>query len=140
MQARGSAVAGTWRRVQAGLTAAVLSSGCVADRPPVQSAPYAGPTITVQVMRGQHVLVLSAPSPGWTLSLDAARREFAHDEVFVSVREPSPAIMRAPRPVRQELATEVDAARPLRVFARVLRHDQPEDGPAYQPVSHGPPP
>lgn len=98
--------------------------------PTIGAGPYAGPPLTIDSGGPQHRAVLTAPSAGWTFTLDTTRRQLDHTDVFVTIVRPDPAFMYTQALVTQEAGTGVDSSRPIELYARALAHgEKPADQP-----------
>ena len=91
---------------------------------------YRGPEIRIDSTGPRHILVLTAPTAGWSFTFDQVRPAFGHHELFVTVISPNPAAAHAQVVVEQRLGTTVDSGTPLTVFVRNLEHGQ---GPGARP-------
>lgn len=91
------------------------------------------PPIKGETLDRRHLLVMQAPNPGWSFSIDRTDRERDGWVVSLTIREPNPAFMYPQRIVEKQLLTEVEADQPLRVMARVLTHDEKDDVSGYAP-------
>jgi hypothetical protein len=110
-----------------------LPAGCASgDRIAIANQPYDGPPIELATASQQRIVKLTAPSGGWTFRLDTTRPRLDLTEVFVTAVRPDPAFMQTQALVTHELATGIAPDRPVRLYARVLAHDQ-EHG-EYWPV------
>jgi hypothetical protein len=111
-----------------------LSPGCASTAAPsIGSGAYAGPQITTDDTGPTHTLVLTAPTGGWAFALDQVRKEFDHEQVFVTVTRPDPAYMQTQALVRHEVGTGVPSDRPIQVFARTTQAGADDKGP-YLPL------
>jgi hypothetical protein len=89
------------------------------DRPPVSEDAYAGPAVALDSTSGpNHLIRLSAPSPGWSFTFDQVGP--AEGDVFVTVTGPNAEYMYPQVIVEQRLDSTVGASKPVRVFVRVL--------------------
>jgi hypothetical protein len=94
------------------------------------SGAYSGPDIRIDSTGPKHLLILTAPSAGWSFTFDQVRPAFGHQELFVTVVSPNPAAAHAQVVVEQRLGTTVDSGTPLTVLVRTLEHGQ---NPAFRP-------
>lgn len=101
--------------------------------------PYSGPPIAIDSSGREHVLVLSAPSAGWSFTLDMVRESRRRQDLYVTIRRPNPLYEYAQVVVEQRLASPVPTSQPVAVYARVLGHDEarrnPDEGGAYSAVN-----
>lgn len=122
------------------LAALLVLEGCASgNRPPrAKDSGYAGPPISVEESGSQHIVVLTAPTAGWSFSLDEVRDRMGGKDVFVTVRRPNPAYLHAQAEVVQNLGTEVASNVPLEVYARVLDHDTKNGSLSYYHAAESP--
>lgn len=78
------------------------------------------PPIRLDTIDGRHLLVMQAPNPGWSFSID--RTEISSDgrRVFITIRRPDPAYMYPQVIVEKQLLTDVRAEVPITLMARLL--------------------
>jgi hypothetical protein len=86
------------------------------------SGVYDGPACTLDSSGNQHVVVLQAPSAGWTFSLDRAERKLRTTELFFTATRPDPAFMHAQHVVSLRAGTGVESDRTVIVYVRVAEH------------------
>lgn len=112
-----------------------LAPSC-SDAPAVSRSaqPYEGPPISIDPGGPEHVLVLSAPSGGWSFIFDQVKPAFARREVYVTVIRPNPAMMHTLTLVEQRLGTTVDKGTPIDVFARLDDYGANPSDVAYGPA------
>jgi len=91
------------------------------------------PPIKGETLDQRHLLVMQAPNPGWSFSIDRTDRERDGWVVSITIREPNPAFMYPQRIVEKQLLTEVEANKPIRVMARVLTHEEQGEEQQYAP-------
>ncbi len=105
---------------------ALLSIGCASPPPPpvVDALPYQGPPVAMGSKNGEHIAIITAPTPGWVPSLDRVMDGPGARQVFISLREPNPAFLRAQVTVDQHIATTVPLREGARIHVRTLRWDQ----------------
>jgi hypothetical protein len=109
-----------------GVLAASLLAACSASgpRPPRgNETGYSGPSISINTAAAEYVVVLKAPTAGWSFSLDEVRDRMGGKNVFVTVRRPNPAYLHAQAEVEQNLGTRVSSSESITVFARVLEYN-----------------
>lgn len=131
---------------------AVALGGCFSgpSRPEKDSQAYSGPPITIEsseavaaappaglgLIGAQHILVLSAPTAGWSFTLDSVQDAYQRREVFLTIMRPNPAYPGARTAVEQRMASEVERRAPIDVYARVLDYtSNPEPSPYRYAVS-----
>lgn len=81
---------------------------------------YHGPPLTLEVGPSTHEVIFTAPSPGWTISLDRSLDRFERRELFVTIRRPNPAYAYAQVVVEQRLATNAPSTTQTALYARVI--------------------
>ncbi len=118
------------------LLAAGLLIGCASSTPAfdVESEAYDGPSLRIEPTDVGNVVVMTAPTPGWQITLDAVRENVGKQDVFVTIRRPSALFNYPERRVEQRLATMVTTTTPLATYVRVLPFDAPpNDERPYRP-------
>jgi hypothetical protein len=124
------------RAIALGLAAsAVMSIGCAAPKPPPTIAPdgWTGPAVTLGARDGNHLIQIEAPTPGWVPSLDQTRQAWRSQEVYVTLREPSPLYFYPQVMTKHDVGTAVSTATALRVYVRRVPADaKANDETAYQ--------
>lgn len=113
---------------------AVLAAGCGGGAGQVEKGPgqYEGPAIRIDSTGQQHLLILTAPTAGWSFTFDQVKKAFGHQELFVTVTRPNPAAMHAQVIVEQRLGTSVDVATPLTVYVREVTYGADPSERPYQ--------
>lgn len=109
--------------------------GACSGRPPIpqpDSTPYDGPPVAVEAAAAQHIVAVTAPTGGWSARFDRAIRRFGHTDLFITLTRPNPAFMSTQTLVRHEVATEVPPAEPVKVYIRILAHDEPPGTQTYR--------
>ena len=107
-------------------------AGCASsDKVSIGSVSYEGPEIRGSQAAGKHTVVLTAPSGGWAFRLDETRPKLEATQVFVTAQRPNPAYMQTQALVQHEVTTGVAVDQKIKVFARVLDHDE-SSGPYRQ--------
>jgi hypothetical protein len=114
---------------------ALLLPACGSSLPvTTRDTPYAGPQATIDSTGATHTVVIQAPTPGYTVSLDALRDRLHGREALITIRRPDPRFVVAQMIVTQRIGTDVPRAIPLDVYIRELEHDS-RDNQAYVFVS-----
>ncbi len=129
------------RGMLAALPLALFIGGCGggAPAPRITDGAYEGPPLSIDQTGRTAVVVMEAPTPGWSVTVDRSSEARDHWQAFVTIRRPNPAYMYAQMIVKQNLLTTVESRRPLRVYARVLEFaDQATDGEYREAVRAGP--
>jgi hypothetical protein len=102
-------------------------------RPAVSDRAYDGPAIAIDSMTGpRHLIVVTAPSPGWTVIFDQVSD--AGDRVYITIRRPDPALLYPQVIVQQKLDSTSPIARPAEVYARVLGFNENAGTQPYRPA------
>ncbi|MFN9992794.1 MAG: hypothetical protein ACK54H_05555 [Phycisphaerales bacterium] len=106
------------------LSATLAQSGCWSDSslPELSPEPYSGPALSLEAVGGNYLVVLNAPTPGYSMLIDRSEQERAYREIFVTVRKPNPQFAYAQMMVTQRAATGVDTKQGVKVYARFLDH------------------
>jgi hypothetical protein len=81
-----------------------------------------------------HMVVMQAPSPGWSLRLDATERTPAGKRVFVTIRRPDPAYVYPQQIVLMRALTRVRLDSEIEVVGRLLDSDERTKGKGYAPL------
>lgn len=114
-------------------------AGCRATPPPPRvDGSYGGPPIRLESAGSQHLIVLEAPSGGWTFSLDLVRPTADGHEAFVTVTEPNPAFVYAAQVVEQRIGSTVPSGERIAVYARRLEWGQRAGRRGYELIARGP--
>ena len=78
--------------------------------------------------------MMEAPSPGWSIRLDATERTPIGKRVFVTIRKPDPAYQYTQQIVLMRVLTSVRLDSEIEVVGRLLEHDEKTKGRGYAPV------
>lgn len=116
---------------------AFVTGGCATGTPPpeVTQARYDGPAIAIEESAGQWIAVVRPDSPGWRITLDRRAEGYGFEGIYLTIQEPNPAFSYPLVTVEQRLALNVDAGRPVKVFARLLSFDgESASGDSYVPT------
>lgn len=106
------------------LPASMIGCASFAPPPSVTSAAYDGPPVSVGASGANHIAVVEAPTPGWTITLDRVLTGPGRDEAYITMRRPFPGVIYAPVVVTQRVATAVPVSRPIHIYARLVEHDE----------------
>lgn len=112
----------------------LLTIGCTAvtPAPDTGASPPPGLTASVEPGLGHHVIVLTAPTPGYQPVLTRTMAAVHCTNVFITARQPNPTLMHAQRLTEHRIFTGVRSTQPIRVYLRVVPFDaKPDDGTAY---------
>ena len=82
-----------------------------------------------------HMIVMQAPSPGWSLRLDSTERTPEGKRVFVTIRKPDPAYVYTQQIVLMRVLTRVRLDTELEVVGRLLDFDEKTKGKGYAPIT-----
>jgi hypothetical protein len=100
-------------------------------RPNVSEQAYAGPAVEIDSTTGpRHLIVITAPSPGWKVSFDQVGP--TEGDVFVTVSRPDPNLLYPAVMVEQKLDSTVPSDKPVRVFVRVVNFGAGAASEAYR--------
>lgn len=99
--------------------------GCSSAPPAFEatSEPHDAPPLRLDASEGDTLLVMQAPTPGWQITLEGVREALGRQDVFVTIRRPSPLFMYPQMVVDQRLGTSVPPGKKLAAFVRVLPFD-----------------
>lgn len=123
------------------LVASVQIIGCGSTQgPPAPSdAAFVGPPISIEPSNGVHVVVVQAPSAGWTIERDAALEQQKRWDVYITLRQPDPRFMYTQQVVTLRATADVRQAEGVRVLARVVPFaDTSNESPHHPAASAGP--
>ncbi|MBO6512655.1 MAG: hypothetical protein JJ974_01660 [Phycisphaerales bacterium] len=120
------------------ITLMVPSSGCIQriwERDEdaalrMQSAPL----MSVRELDGRKLLVMQAPSPGWSIRIDATDRTPEGKRVFVTIRRPDPAFQYTQQIVLMRALTSVRSGTDIEVVGRLLEHNEKTKNKGYAKV------
>lgn len=116
------------------LLATTLLGGCWSGQKLVNDSAFAGPPVTFGSAEGRHVLVVTAPTPGWLIAIDRTDRLLDETQVFVTMQRPDPGALYPQHRVEQRVLSDVPQSRPIRVYSRVVDFNQRRKMPPYHPV------
>lgn len=108
--------------------------GCWSSPSVVDDVRFAGPPVAQSTTDGRHLLIVSAPTPGWTIKVDRTEPLLDVSRIFLTMVRPDPGALYAQVVVDQRVLTDVPASRPIEVFARVADFGQRKNLPPYHPV------
>lgn len=104
----------------------------------IADAPYAGPDIAIDASGAQYQVVLTAPTGGWEFRRDRIRDSLDGREIFVTAIRPNPAYMHTQALTEHRLGTSAPTTAPVRLFARLIDHDQDPGSAHYRPAGSAP--
>jgi hypothetical protein len=93
------------------------------------------PSVMVEAGEDRHLVVMQAPSPGWSIRLDATERTPIGKRVFVTIRKPDPAYEYTQQIVLMRVLTSVRLDSEIEVVGRLLDFDEKTKGKGYAPIS-----
>lgn len=112
------------------LAPALLLTACGSDLPvTTRDTPYLGPAATIDSTGPTHAIVIEAPTPGYSITLDATRDRLHGREALITIRQPDPRFIVAQVLVTQRVGTDVPASTPLDLYIRQLPFDSRENTP-----------
>lgn len=82
-----------------------------------------------------HLVVMQAPSPGWSIRLDATHRTPEGKDVLVTIRRPDPSYEYTQQIVLMRVLTSVRLDSEIQVIGRLLDHDEKTKGKGYAPMN-----
>ncbi len=127
------------RAIAVGLVAsAIIPIGCVAPKAPpaIASEAWNGPAISLNSSQATHVVKIEAPSPGWQPVNDQTRQAWRSQEVYITLKEPSPLYFYPQVITNHSIGTNVPSGTALRVYVRRVPADaKPSDETPYHLVA-----
>lgn len=99
--------------------------------PEAVETPYAGPPLTLDSKGPSHLVVLEAPSGGYSLTIDRVLERAGFHDVFVTVRTPDARFVHTQTMTRLRALAPLASTVPVRVCGRVLAAGEPADGDEY---------
>jgi len=99
--------------------------------PEAVETPYAGPPLGLESKGKSHIVVLEAPTGGYSLTIDRVLERAGFYDVFVTVRTPDPRFFYTQAMTRLRAQAPLASAVPVRVCARVLEAGEAADGDEY---------
>ncbi|MFI4898752.1 MAG: hypothetical protein ACIARR_13125 [Phycisphaerales bacterium JB059] len=82
------------------------------------------PPMRLTQAEGKQVVVVQAPSPGWSVEFDRSEKMSGGRRVLLTVRRPDPAFFYPQTVVEQNIITDVRAETDVRVYRRLADHDE----------------
>ena len=117
----------------------IIGCGSTQGPPPPSDAAFQGPLVSIEQANAKHIVVVQAPSAGWTIERDATQEQQKRWDVYITLREPDPRFMYTQQVVSLRVATDVRAAEAIRVLARVVPFgDTSNETPHHPATSSGP--
>jgi len=117
----------------------IIGCGSTQGPPPPSDAAFQGPPVSIEQVNAKHIVVVQAPSAGWTVERDATQEQQKRWDVYITLREPDPRFMYTQAVVSLRVATDVRAAEAIRVLARVVPFgDTSNESPHHPAASSGP--
>jgi len=93
------------------------------------------PLVMLDAVDQHHLIVMQAPSPGWSIRLDETKRTPEGKRVFITIRRPDPAYEYTQQIVLMRVLTRVKLDTEIEVVGRLLEHDERTKGKGYAPVT-----
>ena len=93
------------------------------------------PAMSVRELDGRKLLVMQAPSPGWSIRIDATDRTPEGKRVFVTIRKPDPAFQYTQQIVLMRALTSVRANTEIEIAGRLLEHNEKTKNKGYAKVT-----
>lgn len=117
----------------------IIGCGSTQGPPPPSDAAFQGPPVSIEQANAKHIVVVQAPSAGWTIERDATQEQQKRWDVYITLREPDPRFMYTQQVVSLRVATDVRSAEAIRVLARVVPFgDTSNETPHHPAASSGP--
>ncbi len=89
------------------------------------------PKLMLAQAEEHHMVVMQAPSPGWSIRVDSTERTPEGKRVYFTMRSPDPAYEYIQQIVEMRVLTKVRLDTQIEVVARLLEHDQKTKGHGY---------
>jgi hypothetical protein len=120
--------------VAALFTLAALS-GCVSRNiPQVSEGTHVGPPLTLESSGPNHLVVMEAPSAGYSLTIDRVLERAGGSDIFATIRTPDPKYVHAQMIVTLQAAVPLASTTNARLCARVLAPGEEGDSDGYRVV------
>jgi hypothetical protein len=103
-------------------------AACSSSAGRLTETPYRGPDVAIETSGENHVLVVTAPSAGYRLTIDRVSEAYRSYEVFATLREPDGRFMYTQALVELRSIIPVSSSTPIRVGLRVLGHEAEAEG------------
>lgn len=107
----------------------VMLAGCATENEIRPGVHFLGPAIDIDSGGGHHIVVLTAPSPGYAFEFDRSDAADGPTRLLVTIRRPDPGTLHAQVLVQQRVLTDVRSELSVEVFARILDHSQRDEHP-----------
>jgi len=89
------------------------------------------PPIMLDTLNEHYLLIMRAPSSGWSIEIDKDERIATGMRVFVTVRRPDPTFLYPQAIVNKRLLTEIRTDSSLEIYARLLDAHEETKGRGY---------
>lgn len=109
-------------------------AGCWSSPTVIDDVRFSGPPVAMEAAEGRHLLVATAPTPGWTITIDRTEPLLDVSHIFLTMVRPDPGALYPQVVVEQRVLTDVPQSRPIDVYARVVDFGQRKNLPPYHPV------
>lgn len=107
----------------------VMLAGCASENEIRPGVHFRGPSMAIDSDGDHHIVVLTAPSPGYSFEFDRSDAADGPTRLLVTIRRPDPGSLRPQVLVQQRVLTDVRSGLAVEVFARMLDHDQRDGRP-----------
>ena len=94
----------------------------------IDPAAYAGPEIRITPGSRTHIVSFTAPTGGWSLTLDTVRDEFEKRRAFITIIAPGTTELTTQALVEHTLDSQVSLLQNLEVYVRTAARDEPMPG------------
>ena len=92
------------------------------------------PPIRTTILNDHHMLVMQAPNPGWSFSIDKDEQLKDSTRLSITIYRPDPTFSYPQMIVKKNLLTDIRSHRDLEIYARVLNKDDKPERYGYQPL------
>ncbi len=96
-----------------------------------QSRLQHAPTLMLDQSGKYHMVVMQAPSPGWTIRVDSTERTPTGKRVYLTMRSPDPTYQYTQQIVQMRVLTKVRLETEIECVGRLLKHDEKAKGRGY---------
>ena len=100
-----------------------------------QSRLASAPEFKVDANLTNHLLVMQAPSPGWSVRLDRTERTEQGKRVYITIRKPDPAYLYSQQIVLMRTLTSVRSDTTIEIAGRLLDFDESTKNKGYATIN-----
>lgn len=122
-----------------GALALLSSPGCIKriwERDEdIQARLANAPDFMVDEKLSKHLLVMQAPSPGWSVRLDRTERTEQGKRVYITIRKPDPAYLYTQQIVLMRTLTSVSTDSNIEIAGRLLDFDESTKNKGYAAIT-----